>query len=943
MSVHRLNRFGFRLLKQKRRGQTLVEFVLYVFWSVTFIVFLYYLNSVFEISQKQTMLLRTQAFMELGGHSFFGVKAHGKDDPNNKQDRIAFVLGKKTQMFADSYYQDKTVPDLEGKDLEVFRKAVEGKLEVEVNRATRDDYFWQTFRFPKAETRLVWYEDSKDKSKPTFEIPLRQLLAIQNGRNINVNSGSPSIEKTGLFSGSVQMNDVMDLMQFSQNLTQQRGLIDDLDPLRAKVRQLVKNDSSLSQEAEALEKSLSAADGLQGGGTQALIATAIQVAVAVALDQLGGLMDKGGDAAESGADAAASNTGFSNLMDQMTSPITQVQNAVNGTVLSAPMQAVFSPVMNVANGLSTFSNGLVRGTAGAWLGSNGALMGLSQIGQGVATGAGYAGTSWQELSMVTAALSIPGSLDAGVEKFGSSLHNVNTDKIGDMVGAVSSMVAPVTQLTAMLAPEMAVPLSYVNQGLQAANAVTSLASASVKLSDGSLGDKKLPEVLKTVGTFTVAAGGLYSTVAAIAGKDPMPGAYIAMAGGAMIATGGLVQLAQDMKAKGISLGNPVNWVKEVGKKNVENARNSLEGFKNTMSSASKNISANMAMAFKADRKIENSDAKSIIKNIASLDKKTTTGVDYLMNGVSKESLSQGNLINAEDRLKEMRASVILNMKYQGADPDKIDEVNAQFDEVQKSIADLKAFKNNPNARLDTEALAKASSTAEGLKDTLSKYFEQDPSNKNDEPVYEASNRQVKALRGHTSQVELEKLAVQEGRTYDEIKAMEAEKKAQGGWKGFTYNIKTITGGNRTLAAEQEQMQKARDLMTIANAYDKAIERKQQIKTTMNALKASQGIATEGPLVTENRSTTRYNASRMASILESELESNPADYSPRVQAEIKQEIEKLRGISEGDRELYSYHQYLTATKAKVDELNKVVKQQTKKGAELLAERCSKSGC
>lgn len=922
-----------RSLNQRQRGQTLVELALFVFWMTGFVVILYFLNTVFDVSQKQTMLLRTQAFVELGNHADFGMAEHGKDDLKDSKSTVVFQLGKKTQAFL---YEPKRRPDLDAKDLEAFKKAIDGEMKIDVNRASGDERYWNLYRFPKRRTEVSWAEGGNDFHP--FSVQLEQKLAIVSGRNINLSSfGQVDVSKTGLYTGSIHFNDFTKLLALSRDLSGGGGLIDDLEELRQAARTLVKNDNSLSKEAEDLEKSLNEADGLRGGGTQALIASAIQVAMSFAMSAI----EKGVGALGKAAGGAAQGAGSGGPLASLANPITNIQNAASGTALSAPINALTAPLKNVAQGLNSFTHGLAQTTGGSisgLIGQNGALMGLSQMGQGVSQGASFAGTSYRELDMASIALSVPGNIEGGITKIGPALDNVNTKGVGDVLGAVSQMVVPITTLTSMIAPQAAMPLSYINTGLGVAQTLSSAYDGISKIGSGGLSGKSAAEVLQTVGGVTMAIGGLYSTAAQLAGKDGAPGAYIAMAGGALVTTGAMAEFAQNLKDKGIK--NPLDWGKELVKENVDNFKKSVNDFGKTMSDAGQGISKNMAEIFKPGRKIEDENAKGLMGLAAGMDKTTSGKLDYVLNGMSPDKLTQANLETAGERLKNMQDAVILNMKFHGANPNEIQAAQAEFKQVQEAIDHLSKFKKDEGVTLNTHLLAGAKSAAERLNERLSQFIEQDPSKKQGDllgqvDINQYANRQIKAIRAGNTQKNLEQLAVSEGRTFKELQAMENDLSNQGGWKEFAFDLKTVTGGNRTLKAEIKQIQNTKDLMTLAGAYYKIQDRKNQIKATMQALSASESLSMYGPIATENATTARIRAGQMARIMQNELDFNPNDYSPTVQARMNAEIQKLESIAGGDREIISYREWLVETRKRVEEANRTVIDQTKKAGELLA--------
>ena len=84
------------IFKNSFKGQTILEMTFMLMWLSGFFVITHYLNSTFEISQKQTMLLRNQAFMQLGNYSDFSEGRHDRETASDKKSQIKFQLGENT-------------------------------------------------------------------------------------------------------------------------------------------------------------------------------------------------------------------------------------------------------------------------------------------------------------------------------------------------------------------------------------------------------------------------------------------------------------------------------------------------------------------------------------------------------------------------------------------------------------------------------------------------------------------------------------------------------------------------------------------------------------------------------------------------------------------------------------------------------------------------------
>lgn len=925
--------------KKAIRGQTILELAFFMTWFLGFFLLITYLFEVFDISQKQTMLVRNQAFMELGNYSDFSRAKHGEDNPKNQASRVGFSLGKKSS---------GTRVDLD--KIESFKKATAGNLTVDVVHSKNQDYYWETFRFPKQKTKLAWFEGNT--TKKNIEIDLQQNLAIAHNRSINSASSFLSLgqAETGLFSGSIGLNDFAKLADLASKVMKQSGLVDNLELLREAGRKLVKDDPSLANEAAALEKSLNAADGLSGGAQAAMISAVVSTAASFLSQAAGSSLSKGGGAAKAGAGASggagagAGAKAGSGLLAQVANPVTDAQNFFKGTLLEAPMSAAFAPVTSVTQGLASFTSGL---SSGSILNSGGALSGLSQMGQGVSMGASFAGVSIQELNMASTLAGFPGALDSGISGFFGSLNNVNPSGVGDYVGAFTRMVKPVTELVSMFAPDTALPMGYVNAGLSLANGLASTYDAVGKFASPGFAGEKFSDVLKDVGAFTVGVGGLYSTVAGLAGKDPTPGAYMAMAGGGLMATGMAIDMAEQLKKEGVHLSNPFEVGKALVKKNIDGAEKSWTKFEKDMSTASNTIGASMTSIFTKGRKIDDPLAKDTVNGVADLTKKSYSGYDNMVNGVNKDDLGKANILRAGKDLNEMEAALVLNMKYHGVDDSKVGDVKADFKEVKDTIATLEKFKAGEISSLDPELLARGNAAVSRLNITVGDYLSQNPSvRKADEfGVYnfDYSDQQVKAMLAHdpNSQKTVELEAVANNETFQSQKLMEEDLRSQGGLKGVWFGVKSITGSNRTLKADRDQRQKAMDLVTLANVKNAAEKKIDSAKVAVNATQISEKISMFGPIASNDPTAVRESAAKLASIIESSRY-DPI-YSDTMRARMGIQLEKLNAIAKGEREIISERQWLIDAKNQVNQSVKEMKENEKRIAENIANGCSADGC
>jgi hypothetical protein len=555
-----------RKFRRNKNGQTIIELAFFVSFFSGFVVLAYLIFSMFNISQKQTMLLRNQAFMELGNFSDFGAGKQGQEAAKDSKSQVTFKLGKKSE---------RTRVDISKS--EAFKKAVDGDLRIDVTRSVKDDYFWDTYQIPKAKTTLLWLEGRN--SKGLLEFSLEEQLMIAHNRSIDSAKSilAATQKKTGAYSGSIQLDAYAVLVKEAQKMENREGLVDDLELVRQISKRLIRDDPSLSDEAAKLEKSLNAVDGLTGGAQAALISAAIQVALVSGLEALKSAAPAAGGASGGAGAGGQAAAGGKNLFNSLTgnafgSPTAVAQNVSGGQILAAPFKAALSPVTNAYQGLAGTMkgvSGLATSSGATWGNMTGAMTGLSQMGTSASFSAGLAGTSINELNIATAALAAPGAMTTGFSNLTSSLNNVNTSGTGDWIGvtrAVTQIVTPVTSLVSLTAPNLAVPMQYINTGLGFAGA---LATGKEFISNIGKGTYDLPRTLKEVGAFTTAAGALYSGVAGMTGKDPTIGAYISLGGTAMMGLGSGIEMYRDMKVKGFNFANPVETTKYVAKKNRE--------------------------------------------------------------------------------------------------------------------------------------------------------------------------------------------------------------------------------------------------------------------------------------------------------------------------------------------------------------------------------------
>lgn len=908
-------------------------------WFAGFFVLSCYLFQVFEVSQKQTMLVRNQAFMELGNFSDYTGSQHGKDNPKSNQSRVAFSLG---------YKSGATRVDLDKQ--ETFKKAVAGDLTIDVGRSTNNDYYWETYSFPKQKTKIVWFEGNTQQAN--IEMTMNQRLGIAHNRSINLNQNAFGSDKpTGLFSGSIQMQDFARLANLAPKLQKQLGLVDDLEALRSAGRQIVKNNPSLADEAAKLEKSLNAADGLTGGLQAALISAVIQTATSFLMQAAGSALSKGGTAANGaksvGSGAAAQGTQQSagaTFLSKFTDPATMTKGFFNGNLLAAPLNAALTPVSLVTHGIAGLSSGVATGT---YLSSGGALSGLSQVGQGVSMGASFSGVNIQELNMASTLAGFPGALDSGISGFFGDTNNYNTWGYGDYVGAFSRLVSPVTGLISTFAPDLALPLGYINTGLSMAGGLASVADSANKLSAGAT----LSETLKNVGMFTTGIGALYAGVAGLSGKDPSIGGYMMLAGGGLIATGTMIDMAEEMKKKGLSIANPADVIAYSAKKNVTNLEKTWSGFKKNMSDSADTIRSSTASIFSKSinlKKDANADgAKNVLNGVAGLTEKTMSGYDNAVVGVDKNDLSKANILLAKKDLDQMKAALVLNMKYQGVDDAKVEELKAKFQEVQATIDHLEKVKTGALPALDQGLLAKGNAAVTDLNKMVGDYLKQDATKREgfdfESQAFEYSDHQTKAMlaRSPNSQKTLELEALQNDETFQTQKQMEIDLGSQGGFKGFMFGVKSVTGGDRTLKADRDQIKKAQELTLLANVQKGVDKKINDSKVAVRATQVSEKISMYGPIASNNSEAVKTSAAKLAGILRTA--SDDPIYSDTMRARMKTQIEKLDAIAGGARQIISERQWMAEARQQVDATVKELQKQKEEVSQRVADGCFAGNC
>ncbi len=898
-------RFRQRAIFHSQRAQTILELAFFVSFIASFMVLAYAMFSVFNVSQKQTMLLRTQAFIELGNHSDFSQSRHGQDDPKGGKGRVDFSLGQKSKTARVDL--DKVEP---------FKKATEGELQLDITRALKDDLYWNRYQLPKAKTQIVWLENRN--SQPLFQLDLHQTLSIVHNRSIRLSESAvqSSRKETGAYSGSLHFEAFVQLLSASKKITGTQGLIDDLEVIREATRQLVRNDPSLSKEAEELEKSLNAIEGLTGGLQASLISAAIQMAMVEGMQALKGL-SSAGRGAQGGAQGAAQGAGASypGLFDRMTGglfskPEVAAGLAAKGDLGSTLVNTAVSPVRDVVQGFNGFTGALGQLADGGafWQGATQAMSGLSQIGQSASLAASFAGTNLEGLDLAVSALAAPGAITSGLDNLETSFHDIHTNNGHNWTAVVKSfseVVTPITQLLSLTSSDLAVPLSYVNTGIGLVGAVSSGVDMAKDLGKGPF---DLPQTLQDVGMFTASMGALYSGVAGLTGKDPTLGAYISLGGTAMAGLGAAVEWSKDLKKDDFKLGNPVKGFGDALKQNFTGAADSLKNFSQEMREGAKTIGTNMNQLFGPKVKIAdpNGDAAGLMTATSQIDDKTLAALANMGRGVKKGNLSGGNIDLAARNLKDSEEAVLLNMKYHGASDQEVRAMKEQFQTVQETVAHLQAHKANPEGvALDSEKVRQGRLSAEELNRSIASHILN--------PENDYAKKQIKAIRAGSGQKNLEMAVVAAGQTFEDQKKLERSLLDQKGLSGVWFSLKGVTGGERTLKAFNDQQRQTLELASLAQINTAINTKKQEVARVKSIVQTSEGL--HGVLSANNADRLRQQARTLSRELDQALDSNL--YNGAMRARIEAQRDKLHSIANGSREILSEKEYLMFASEEID--------------------------
>lgn len=357
-----------RLFQRETRAQTLIELVFVSMGVLAFLGLNLFLWGIFEVRQKQVALTRTQAFIELGNYSDYGYRAHGDDDLEEEESHLRFFLG-----------ENNVATRVDIESLEDFKKAVEGELDLGGGRGGGgDSSFWDSFGFPRAVTHMGKQLYFSSGVEPLdLQITLYDELFIAHNRSLNLTeSRSEQSLPKNFATGSLAFSDWIRFSNQPLVPVEGGGLVDNRDIALRSLRNIVRADPSLAEEADRVSRSVNAADGLAGGAAAALVSTAISLAMDYGLNAISGAGGATGAVPGGGGLDAAGNSfgfpGFSapNFIEQAT-----LHNLGQGFTFA-------SQIMNTASlGLALTGNlnsGFMNATAIVG-GAGGVFSGLSSI------------------------------------------------------------------------------------------------------------------------------------------------------------------------------------------------------------------------------------------------------------------------------------------------------------------------------------------------------------------------------------------------------------------------------------------------------------------------------------------------------------------------------------------------------------------------------------
>lgn len=867
------------------RAQTILELVHFAGLLSIFLGVSWYLFTAFEVLQKQTMLVRTQAFIELGNYSDFGTTKHGQDNPTSDQSVITFQLGERTA---------GTRVDLTKADS--FKKAVEGELKLDVRQIQQDDNFWLTFNFPRRTVRLD-YSNLSEEQNGSFEMILEQPAFIVHGRTIEP-SKAPNFfanQKNSFATGSVRFEEALRLTQLTVPALK-AGMRDNMTVVQDALREIAKADLSLAAEAESLSKSVSASEAISGGAAASLIQTAISWAIAGVLDGLSNLSSAG----EAGASAAGA-TGPSSFMDQLvgnfTNPFAGASAVMNGSFLSAPIDTITGMISVPLAGIQNFTGGLANLGGDAHLTAAGGsvitsqqawmvgLKGASQIGQTVQLGAAIGGQDIAALNKAVVVTAFPSDLNLGFKALDSAWNsNPTSFGGGDILGAMQALpqvVIPTTTVVSVLAPELAEDMGYVNLAVTAAAASAGLADNA---GDFIGGDKKLDfsnlrgtsEGLQELGKMTMLAGSAYSGIAMLTDNDPTVGEYLMMGGTGMMVAGKAGEVVADYRDRGINILNPVGAAKEIGKwaaglpqQNVDNLKSSIGNLRDTVSGAIDTTTMNVNIMFAPG------DEKKVLQQQYKQDMYAAWQKNLKFHEGSEEFLKGSGLAKNDAELKALQDQVRGDMKT--------------LDEGIQHVRNVRAGR----ATKDPAKVEAAMAAGERLNGQMNQWFKEVP----------LAKRQTKGVYYGNAQAQIHRKAERDGVGRSEVKDMEEVARDRNPVGHF---FGSLRGGRNTAGIYNKQEQLARDLartqqikQTIIEARDEKVKEIDRVERARSATKMAGRVLENAPIWSKDHGAMKDNAAQASSLIRSVAEDKSIELPSYERVRMQNAARKLDRIANGD--------------------------------------------
>lgn len=549
-------------MRYQKSGQTILELFFILFFLTFLMAMSFTLFTVFDVSQKQVMLTRTQAFIELGNFSDFGGGGHGEDDPEGGNSTLLFNLGENTQ---------GTRVDLT--NAQAFQEAVQGELGLVGTKSSArgtggnndEARYWNSFRIPRATVNLTstarLVNRSGNNQQRLFDLKLRQNLWITHNRSIDLQGDTNLANGADQFyTGSVKMMEINNLL--NQLPPTQQGLLDNTDALYAALQEIAREDTSLADEAENLEGDLNAAEGLTGGADAALLNIAISLAIQAGFSAIQAGFESFGDFSADVAGEGASTAGgqaASGAAGQAQSGF--FNNFVNNFFGVPDLQAGrhlynFGQVMNFSSNVLNLANsGLALG--GKQIEGLQIAAGVTGALGGVASGISNIGAA----STTSGVLSGVGQTVSGVGS-GVGLADAEAGRVLGIAGAGFSLAGGIASINEGFSkPEGASFIEngegggyWVKDGKILSNGVGRFVNNSGELVKGAGF-----QATSAIGGSIAAAGGIVSQV------DPGStlGAGLSAVGGAVATAGGVGTFAQNVQ-DGKFKGTPFKFMSAAG-------------------------------------------------------------------------------------------------------------------------------------------------------------------------------------------------------------------------------------------------------------------------------------------------------------------------------------------------------------------------------------------